>query len=89
LHYAKPLKIKAEPLVTEDNLMRAEYVRAFLDDNHVNYEILEHTRAFTAQEIAAAAHIPGQELAKTVILQVKGVVAMAMLPAVPRSSLHT
>ena len=61
--------------------MRAETVRAFLDENQIHYEIVEHARAFTAQEIAASAHIPGQGLAKSVILKVNGDVAMAVLPA--------
>lgn len=61
--------------------MRADSVRTFLNENQIHYEILKHTRAFTAQEIAAAAHIPGQELAKTVILKVNGDTAMAVLPA--------
>jgi Ala-tRNA(Pro) deacylase len=36
---------------------------------------------FTAQEIAASAHIPGKELAKTVMVKIDGKMAMAVLPA--------
>ena len=42
---------------------------------------ISHSLAYTAQEIAASAHVPGRELAKTVIVKVDGRMAMAVLPA--------
>jgi Ala-tRNA(Pro) deacylase len=42
---------------------------------------VSHSPAFTAQQIAASAHIPGKELAKTVIVKLDGKMAMAVLPA--------
>jgi Ala-tRNA(Pro) deacylase len=56
-------------------------VRAFLDQHHIKYVVTSHSKAYTAQGIAAIAHIPGQELAKTVIVKLDGVLAMAVLPA--------
>ena len=56
-------------------------VRAFLDEHHVQYVVISHSKAFTAQGIAAITHIPGQELAKTVIVKLDGALAMAVLPA--------
>ena len=56
-------------------------LREFLDKEHVKYVSIDHSPAFTAQEIAAAAHIPGKELAKTVIVKVDGELAMVVLPA--------
>ena len=53
----------------------------YLDTNSVKYVVLKHSPAFTAQEIAASAHLPGKELAKTVMVKVDGVMAMAILPA--------
>ena len=44
-------------------------LKEFLDKEHVKYVSIDHSPAFTAQEIAAAAHIPGKELAKTVIVK--------------------
>ena len=44
----------------------------FLDENKVRYVRISHSPAYTAQEIAASAHIPGRELAKTVILKLGG-----------------
>ena len=56
-------------------------LRTFLDKEHVKYVSIGHSPAFTAQEIAATAHIPGKELAKTVIVKVDGELAMVVLPA--------
>jgi len=56
-------------------------VRAFLDLNEVEYVVISHSKAYTAQGIAAISHIPGKELAKTVIVKLDGALAMAVLPA--------
>lgn len=61
--------------------MVSNTLREFLDRNHVKYTVLLHSPAFTAQEIAAAAHVPGNELAKSVILNRDGKLVMAVLPA--------
>ncbi len=53
----------------------------FLDDNKVEYVTIRHSPAYTAQKIAAAAHIPGREVAKTVMVKVDGKMAMAVLRA--------
>ena len=57
-------------------------LREFLDENKVKYVTISHSPAYTAQEIAASAHIPGKELAKTVMVRVGGKLAMAVLPAI-------
>jgi len=56
-------------------------VKAFLDANHVKYVTISHSKAYTAQGIAAVSHISGKELAKSVILKLDGALAMAVLPA--------
>ena len=56
-------------------------VRAFLDAHGTKYVVISHSRAYTAQGIAAIAHISGKELAKTVIVKLDGDLAMAVLPA--------
>jgi Ala-tRNA(Pro) deacylase len=43
--------------------------------------VISHSPAYTAQGIAAIAHISGKELAKTVIVKIDGALAMAVLPA--------
>ncbi len=61
--------------------MPAKKLKRFLDENHVRYVSIRHSPAYTAQETAASAHIPGRELAKTVMLFVDGEMAMAVLPS--------
>jgi Ala-tRNA(Pro) deacylase len=58
-----------------------EKLKEFLDGKGVKYVVVSHAPAYTAQEIAASAHIPGKELAKTVIVKLDEKMAMAVLPA--------
>ena len=64
--------------------MPVKRLKKFLDSNGVRYVTITHSRAFTAQEIAASAHIRGKELAKTVIVRLDGKMAMVVLPATYR-----
>jgi len=61
--------------------MPSKKLKAFLDENKIKYVSIKHSSAYTAQEIAAIAHIPGKDLAKTVIIKIDGKMAMAVLPA--------
>lgn len=53
----------------------------FLDKNQIRYVNVTHSTAFTAQDVAESAHIPGREMAKTVIVWMDGAMAMVVLPA--------
>ncbi len=61
--------------------MPAKKLREFLDSHGVEYVTITHSPAYTAQMIAASAHVPGKELAKTVMVRVDGIMSMAVLPA--------
>ena len=61
--------------------MPAKKLKQYLDENNVRFLSIQHSTAYTAQEIAASAHIPGRELAKTVMVKVDGQLAMVVLPA--------
>jgi Ala-tRNA(Pro) deacylase len=61
--------------------MPSKKLKTFLDENKIKYISIMHSSAYTAQEIAAIAHIPGKDLAKTVIIKIDGKLAMAVLPA--------
>jgi Ala-tRNA(Pro) deacylase len=61
--------------------MPSNQVRDFLDQNHIRYVVISHSKAYTARGIAAVAHISGKELAKTVIVKLDGALGMAVLPA--------
>jgi Ala-tRNA(Pro) deacylase len=52
-------------------------LKDFLDGNGVKYVTIGHSAAYAAHEIAASAHIPAKELAKTVIVKVDGKMTMA------------
>ena len=61
--------------------MPIQKLKEFLDSHNVKYVTISHSRAFTAQETAASAHVPVKELAKTVIVKIDGKMTMAVLPA--------
>ena len=61
--------------------MPVRKLKEFLDREKVKYVSIIHSIAYTAQEVAASAHITGKELAKTVIVELDGKMAMAVLPA--------
>lgn len=64
--------------------MPNERLKKFLDEHDVKFVTTSHSQAFTAQEVAAAAHVPGKELAKTVMVKLDGELAMIVLPATRR-----
>ena len=61
--------------------MPANALKEFLDTTQIKYVVTQHSAAYTAHEIAAAAHISGWSLAKTVIVSVDGELAMVVIPA--------
>jgi Ala-tRNA(Pro) deacylase len=62
-------------------VMPVQKLKEFLDNQNIRYMAITHSRAYTAQGIAALTHISGKELAKTVILKIDDALAMAVLPA--------
>ena len=61
--------------------MPVKSLKKFLDDNRVKYVCIAHSPAYTAQEVAQSAHVPGREMAKTVMVELDKQMAMAVLPA--------
>lgn len=62
--------------------MPTKALKEFLENHHVKYSCISHSPGFTAQEIAASAHISGKLLAKTVIIKLgNSQLAMVVLPA--------
>ncbi|MCK5710703.1 MAG: YbaK/EbsC family protein [Deltaproteobacteria bacterium] len=56
-------------------------LKEYLDENNIRYVSIDHSPAYTGQELAEAVHISGKEIAKTVILKAGGSYMMAVLPA--------
>ena len=61
--------------------MLAQKLKSYLDEKRVRYVTIVHSPAFTAQEVAESAHIPGRAMAKTVMIYIDGALAMAVVPA--------
>lgn len=61
--------------------MPSNNLKNLLNSRNIKYVSIAHSPAYTAQEIAASAHIKGQELAKTVIVRLDGKTVMCVLPA--------
>lgn len=64
--------------------MPSAKLKEYLDSENIKYVSIIHSRAYTAQETAESAHIPGKEIAKTVMVKLDGELAMAVLPASER-----
>lgn len=56
-------------------------LKELLDAGNIVYEHRVHPTAYTAAEVAESIHIPGKEMAKTVIVNADGLLRMAVLPA--------
>ena len=61
--------------------MTCKKLNEFLDDRDVKYVSINHSRAYTAQEIAESAHVSGNDFAKVVMLNADEKMIMAVLPA--------
>lgn len=59
----------------------ASSLTEYLDKHGVQYAVIPHSPAYTAQGIAALSHTPGKELAKSVVVRVDGEMTLAVLPA--------
>jgi Ala-tRNA(Pro) deacylase len=56
-------------------------ISRYLEQHGVNFSVVEHSVAYTAQEEAAATHVPGREWAKAVVCMVDDQPTLAVLPA--------
>ena len=58
-----------------------ERLEAFLGDNAVPFQVQHHPLAYTAQEVAASEHIPGEMMTKVIMVYADGTLVMLALPA--------
>ena len=58
-----------------------ERMEKYLRENGVGFEVKTHDQAFTMQEVAAALHVPGNQVAKVVIVCADEEKVMLVLPA--------
>jgi Ala-tRNA(Pro) deacylase len=77
--FADRTKEEVMPILTK--------LKETLDAAKVSYEIFNHPLAYTAQEIAAKQHVPGNEIAKVVMLEVDGTLVMGVIAGSHKISL--
>ncbi len=58
-----------------------EQLKEFLDRRGVKYVSIKHSLAYTAQEVAASAHVSGKEMVKALVVKLDGRMALVALPA--------
>jgi Ala-tRNA(Pro) deacylase len=61
--------------------MPCDKLLAYLDESGVDYEMTTHPHAYAARETAVKAGVPGRAFAKTVMVKLDGLMAMAVVPA--------
>ncbi|NOQ80468.1 MAG: deacylase [Gammaproteobacteria bacterium] len=67
--------------------MTCKKLKHFLDEQDAKYVSINHSRAYTAQEIAESAHVSGNDFAKVVMLKADEEMVMAVLPATDKVEL--
>ncbi|HYA30506.1 MAG TPA: YbaK/EbsC family protein [Acidobacteriota bacterium] len=63
-------------------------LKALLDEAKVPYEVYNHALAYTAQEIAAKQHFPGDEMAKVVMIWADKEMVMGVIRGNDKISLN-
>ncbi len=61
--------------------MIPEAIDRYLKDHHLAYEHTIHARTIPAQRLAAAEHVSGRKVAKTVVVSLDGRLALAVVDA--------
>lgn len=61
--------------------MPGKQLKAFLEKSGADFIALSHPPAYTAQQLAHHGRIPGDRVAKTVIIELDGKMAMLVMPA--------
>jgi Ala-tRNA(Pro) deacylase len=62
-------------------------VQEYLEATHVHHDVIEHPRTMTASRTAQAAHVPGAQLAKAVVLHDGADYLVAVVPSTHRLEL--
>jgi Ala-tRNA(Pro) deacylase len=65
-------------------------LQEYLKQHDVSFDVVTHPKTFDAQHLAQAVHVPGQNVAKGVLLRVNHAYryVLAVLPATHRIDLH-
>lgn len=61
--------------------MTARKLHEYLDSEGVDYEVVTHKEAYAAHDVAEAEHVTGWDVAKAIMLNIGGELAMVVVPA--------
>jgi len=64
--------------------MPCEKLLDYLESNGVDFEFIEHPKAYAAEDVAHKAGVPERAFAKTVMVKLDGLMAMAVIPAIAK-----
>ena len=64
-----------------------ERLEQYLRENGVPFEVMTHRRAYTMPEVAAALHVRGKQVAKSVMVKADGRMVLLVIPAPYRLNL--
>jgi len=65
----------------------ATTLKSYLEDHHVDYDMVNHSHSATALESAHSAHVPGHQVAKAVVLEDANGYIVSVLPSSNRLDL--
>ena len=68
--------------------MVRQTIQNYLEQKGIDYVIIRHPRALTAEEVVHKTRIPASEVVKTVVLRIDDLPALAVLHADERLDLH-
>ena len=68
--------------------MSSARLQQCLETHRIEYSTITHPATYTAMRTAEAAHVPGRELAKCVMIWIDEQLAMAVIPATHRLDLE-
>jgi Ala-tRNA(Pro) deacylase len=61
--------------------MKGDKLKEYLKDHNVQYEIIHHPIAYSSTQTAHLAHVHGYEMAKPVMVKIKGKLVMVVMTA--------
>ena len=64
-------------------------LQQYLDDRHIDYDVLVHKRTHCSNDTMRASRVPGERLAKAVVLTREGGFVVAVVPACSQVQLET
>jgi Ala-tRNA(Pro) deacylase len=75
-------------ILLEEAMAIANTLKSYLEDHHVEYDVVNHGRSDTALEAAHSAHVPSHQVAKAVVLEDSEGYVVSVLPSTNRLDLE-